>query len=95
MPDTKTEKTPGPGDPGYYNPPTPPKVAEPQNPPPPQTAAAVADFPPDQPQPETATKVDYNDMTVAELKDLANKRGVELHSDMLKDDIIKALKKAE
>jgi hypothetical protein len=40
-------------------------------------------------------ETDYNDYTVAELKDMAHKRGVEVHADMLKDDIIKALKKAD
>lgn len=90
-----------PGEPGYYNPPTIPSVTRQQNAPEPQGAAATADFPPEQPKPEQAAdqtpegQVDYNDMTVAELKDLAHKRGVEIHSDMLKDDIIKALKKSE
>lgn len=41
------------------------------------------------------SEVDYSDYTVAELKDMAQKRGVEVHSDMLKDDIIAALKKAD
>jgi hypothetical protein len=40
-------------------------------------------------------EVDYSDYTVAELKDMAHKRGIDIHSDMLKDDIIKALKKAD
>jgi hypothetical protein len=47
---------------------------------------------------ETTTKsegTDYNDYTVAELKQQASMRGVEIHADMLKDDIIKALKKAD
>lgn len=39
--------------------------------------------------------VDYNDMTVAELKDEAHRRGIAVHSDMLKDDLVKALKKAD
>lgn len=42
-----------------------------------------------------ANQVNYDDMTVAELKDLAHQRGIEVHSDWLKDDIIKALKKAD
>jgi hypothetical protein len=36
----------------------------------------------------------YEELTVPELKELAHQRGVEIHSDMLKDDIIKALKKS-
>jgi hypothetical protein len=88
----KTQKEPGPGEPGYYSPPTVSPVTSPQNPQPgPSTAAGTGSAPPAEAAPE---QVDYNDMTVAELKDLAHKRGVEIHSDMLKDDIIKALKKA-
>jgi hypothetical protein len=107
--ETKTDKTketkkPGPGEPGYYNPPTPPPAPGPQNPPPPQTAAATGDAPPEPPKPEATTpkaaaggdtQANYDDMTVAELKDLAHKRGIDVHSDMLKDDIIKALKKSD
>lgn len=40
-------------------------------------------------------EVDYSDYTVSELKDMAHKRGVEVHSDMLKDDIIAALQAAD
>jgi Rho termination factor, N-terminal domain len=43
---------------------------------------------------DTGTETDYEAMTVPELKELAHQRGVEIHSDMLKDDIIQALKKA-
>lgn len=35
--------------------------------------------------------VDYESMTVAELKDLAHKRGITVTSDMRKDEIIEAL----
>lgn len=94
MAETKEEKAPGPGEPGYYNPPTISSVTSPQNPQPgPATAAGTGETPPA--ETVEVEQVDYNDMTVAELKDLAHKRGVEIHSDMLKDDIIKALKKAE
>lgn len=48
-----------------------------------------------QPAGEGEETTNYDDMTVAELKDLAHKRGVEIHSDMLKDDIIAALEKAD
>lgn len=139
--ETKETKPPGPGEPGYFSPPSLPSVTTPQNlPHGPHTAAVAGPRPPEetgQPQPtkeeiETRKKagdpslgeapfrdamraagrgeeadkatrptaggdeaVNYDDMTVAELKDLAHKRGVEIHSDMLKDDIIAALKKAD
>lgn len=37
--------------------------------------------------------VDYEEMTIPELKDLAHKRGVEISHDMRKDEIIAALEK--
>jgi hypothetical protein len=40
-------------------------------------------------------EADYEEKTVAELKDLASKRGVELRSDARKDEIIDALKQAD
>jgi hypothetical protein len=39
--------------------------------------------------------VNYDEMTVAELKDLARKRGVEIPSDARKDEIIEALEEEE
>jgi hypothetical protein len=39
------------------------------------------------------TEIDYEAMTVPELKELVASRGIEAHSDWLKDDYIKALKK--
>jgi hypothetical protein len=38
---------------------------------------------------------DYDEMTVAELKDAANERGVEVSSDARKADLVKALRKAD
>jgi hypothetical protein len=40
-------------------------------------------------------KVDYDEKTVAELKELAAERGVEIHWDARKDEIIKALEKQD
>jgi hypothetical protein len=37
---------------------------------------------------------DYDSMTVAELKELAHKRGVQVSSDWRKDEIIEALEKS-
>jgi hypothetical protein len=54
-----------------------------------------AQIPPAKKAASDGSQEDYDDMTVAELKDLAHKRGIEVHSDMLKDDIIKALKKSD
>ena len=103
-------KQPQPGEPGYYSPPfnesvirSPRREVPLEDPPPgmspeeqPVNVAPTGTGTQSQAGSKTAAeKVDYNDMTVAELKDLAQKRGVEIHSDMLKDDIIKALKKAE
>lgn len=38
---------------------------------------------------------DLNELTVPELKELAAKKGVDLHSDMVKSDIIDAIEKAD
>jgi hypothetical protein len=42
-----------------------------------------------------AASVNYDELTVAQLKDLARQRGVEVPSDARKDEIIDALKEAE
>jgi hypothetical protein len=83
------ENIPEGGRPGHYTPPTVDSVT---HQPPVTPAAASGQTTTDE---ASGLPVDYNDYTVAELKDLAHKRGIEVHSDMLKEDIIKALKKAD
>jgi len=88
----ETTPVPGPGEGGHYSPPTKDSVThQPQVDIKPEEAGnlpGVADAAGDE-------GVDYNDFTVAELKDMAHKRGVPVSADMLKDDIIKALEKAD
>jgi hypothetical protein len=84
-----TREGAAPGEPGHYSPPD-PNVGVTKSPPneviPPEAKQ--------QPAGGTETEENYEEMTVPELKELAHQRGVEIHSDMLKDDIIQALKKA-
>lgn len=87
MADEETETKsaePQKGEPGYYNPPS-------------VDAGVTKSRPNEVTQAESgagkSTKdEDLESYTVPELKDLAEKRGIEIHSDMLKSDIIDALK---
>jgi hypothetical protein len=106
--DKKDEpKVPKAGEPGYYSPPEDPDfsvtkpvsnevrpkrvVEEAERIPGPQLPWQKAATTVVEPKDEAET--DYESMTVVELKELAEKRGIEIHSDMLKADIIEALKK--
>jgi hypothetical protein len=88
--DAKPEpvKDPEPGEPGYYSPPS-------------VDAGVTKSFPNERPAPtepgvagKSGDEVeDYEALTVPELKELAQQRGIEAHSDWLKDDYVQALKK--
>jgi hypothetical protein len=75
-------KEPEAKEPGYYSKPT-------------TDVGATKSLPNEVKQAGTAApgeEVDYESMTVPELKDLAASRGIEVQSDWLKHDIITALK---
>lgn len=91
--ETETKaKEPGPGEGGHYSPPTKDSISrQPQVDLKPEDVGNLPGAKEKGPASDEA--VDYSDFTVAELKDMAHKRGVSVHADMLKDDIIKALEK--
>jgi len=77
----ETTTEPKAGEPGYYNPPKHTGPHIPVAPFPPEPAAATAE----------GEEVDYESMTVVELKALAQERGVTITPDMHKADIVAAL----
>jgi hypothetical protein len=87
----------GPGEPGHYTAPDPNAgiTRTPSNEIRPPRIIAEAERIPGQPEAEytaQADDYDYESHTVPELRELADKRGIEIKSDARKDEIIEALK---